>query len=66
MSDYNFWQMKGFANNRVDAATRKLLENIDKLEKQNKELKKRLKEKDATIRTLQTAIADRESGEKKR
>jgi cell division septum initiation protein DivIVA len=66
MTDYNFWQMKGYADNRVDAGTRKLVEKVSKLEKKNKELERQLKEKDATIKTLRAEIADKESRERKR
>lgn len=66
MTDYNFWQMKGYADNRVGTATRKLLEKIDKLEKHNQELKRQLKESIATIESLRADIAARDSEKRKR
>jgi predicted RNase H-like nuclease (RuvC/YqgF family) len=65
MSDYNFWQMKGYADNRVGAATRKLVEKIDRLEEQMKELKKQLKDKNAIIEKLRSEIAERDAHKRK-
>lgn len=57
MTDYNIWQMKGFASKEVDAATGKLMAKIAKLEKQLEESLRQNKEKDATIKTLHAEIA---------